>query len=190
MATAWPHPPRRRTVRRGRPDPVRGISLIEITFALIILTIAVLALISAIYSSQSLRETIREKEIANNAARKMIERLHDAAFDQIFANYSSGGGPGNVFPYAGDTSLEKLNPIPGTPLGQIFFPTAGGALSETVTDAQFPRAGMPRDLNGDGDALDADVSASYRLLPVRILVRWQGLHGPNQIELSALIAER
>ncbi len=49
---------------------------------------------------------------------------------------------------------------------------------ETVTDAALGfQVGMPRNLNGDSDALDTDVGLNARILPVLLTVEWTGRHG-------------
>ena len=53
---------------------------------------------------------------------------------------------------------------------------------ETLTDAQLGvDIGMPRDLNGDGDAADADVVGTARLHPVIVSVTWRGPNGTQTL---------
>ena len=75
----------------------------------------------------------------------------------------------------GDTfDVQGLAPIAGSEsVGTIQLIT-----DETATDLGLGyEVGMPRDLNGDGDATDTDVSSDARLLPVLLEVRWRGQSG-------------
>ncbi|MEZ6020171.1 MAG: hypothetical protein R3F17_08735 [Planctomycetota bacterium] len=54
-------------------------------------------------------------------------------------------------------------------------------LDETTTDADLGiTLGLPRDLNGDGDAADTDVSADCTLPPVIVRTRWSSAGGQRQ----------
>jgi len=175
--------PALRENRSGAPPlkPESGASLIEILIAMVVVVIALLGATSALYYSDAAREATREKVLAQNAARRVIEQMRDAPFSTLLANYSPGGAPGDTF------TVEKLNAIPGVPVGQVTFPTIGGNLREDVVDADWA---MPRDLSGEGVVDAASHNANYRLLPVRITVRWRGLRDPGQVVVNALITDR
>ena len=49
---------------------------------------------------------------------------------------------------------------------------------------------MPRDLNMNGNATDADVSADYALLPVTVRMEWRGSSGDRVLEISTLLVQR
>lgn len=173
------------SVARARARLNAGLSLVEISIAMIILAGALLALLSAIVSSDRLRQSTREQVLATNAARRVIERLRSEDFATIYATYRPGQAAA-TFP------VEGLNPDGATPIGSITFPTAGAPaqLCETVVDAAWGMSPAGRDLNGDGDATDVDVSATYELLPVRVTIRWRSLSGPTQIVVDTLITEK
>jgi hypothetical protein len=64
-------------------------------------------------------------------------------------------------------------PATGVPNGSIQI-----VLDETESDADLGlELGLPRDLNGDGDADDADVEGTARILPVLLTLRWRGENG-------------
>jgi hypothetical protein len=47
---------------------------------------------------------------------------------------------------------------------------------------------MPRDLNLDGDALDADVTGDFGMLPVAVRLRWRAPSGTIQrYEVSTIL---
>jgi len=51
----------------------------------------------------------------------------------------------------------------------------------------IPELGMPRDLNGDGDADDWDVSGDYKIVPAMVTVEWVGDKGPISVQLHTLL---
>jgi Tfp pilus assembly protein PilV len=159
----------------------RGTTIVETTIAVAIFAAAFLGLITALLSSDSLRESSRERTLAYNAARRIIEQMRSGTFSQLFTNYSSGGTPGSTF------TVERLEPISGQSVGTVSFPTVDSALREDVTDTLW---GMPRDLNGDGTIDSGDHAADYELLPVRITVQWQSLHGPAKLTVETLIVDK
>lgn len=175
----------------------QGMTLVEVMVAAVILAIALLALLgSLLFASRLIRES-EDINIAKNAARGIIESMRMYDTDYIYALYNSnpvddpnghGTAPGDNF------FVEGLNVSPDDPdgfVGKIEFPevSLGGimVLSETATDLEL---GMPRDLNGDGDAGDADVSQDYRLLPVTVRIQWKSHGPPQEMRMQSFIAER
>ena len=147
-----------------------GLSLVELMIALVVIAIALLAIFSLVVSSSQVQQETREKALAYNAARLKIEEMRSKTFSSIWSIYKAGGSTGNTF------AVDGLQPIAGdAAVGFIFFPERNNLLSETVADSEL---GMPKDLNRDGDALDDDVTNGatiYKILPVRIRIRWQGV---------------
>jgi prepilin-type N-terminal cleavage/methylation domain-containing protein len=73
-------------------------------------------------------------------------------------------------------------------VGEITFPESGGNLTETYVDSTM---GMPRDLNRDGDSADTNVSLSYKILPVKVSVRWKSMNGKDMyIEVNTFITDK
>lgn len=169
----------------------RGVTLLELIIAMAVLAIALLALVSSITSSAKVQQNTRDKTLAYNAAREVIEQMRAYPIDEIWRRYNSatgdnvgtGSNPGNTF------TVARLNAPPsGVPVGQVFFPEKGGALNETYVD---PSMGMPKDLNRNGDALDTNVNDTYRILPVKVVVTWMAIGGREiQIEVNTLITEK
>ena len=161
--------------------PASGFTMIELMIAMVVVVVALLGATSALYYSDASRQMTREKVLAQNAARRMIEQMRDANFSTVFASYSTGGTPGPTF------TVEHLTAIPSVPVGQITFPVIGTFLRETVTDADW---GMPRDLNGNGSVDALNHNADYRLLPVRVTIRWRSIRGQGQVVVNALLTLR
>lgn len=180
----------KRCVRgRGRPDA--GLSLVELMIAIVVIAIALIALVSLIVSSSQVQQEAREKTLAYNAARRQIEVMRSTSFLSIFAAYRAGGTQGNTF------AVEGLIPVsPDTAAGKIDFPLTGANLSENPSDtALAAQLGMPKDLNRDGDTTDTDVSSTspvqYKILPVRIRVRWLGVaKKQTTIEVTSFITDK
>ncbi len=171
----------------------RGMTIVEIVIAMGVLVVALLAIMSAMLSSDRLRQVSREQVLAYNAARDVVETMRNSTFNQIFTNFTPGGVNGGTFDVPLTVSVPPLSGVTlnqvtsGTSVGTVTFPMTGTNLDETVTDAAL---GMPRDLNGDGDATDTSVAGTYVLLPVRVTVRWQSQTGPVEISINTLIAEK
>jgi prepilin-type N-terminal cleavage/methylation domain-containing protein len=183
-----------RAPQRARPASA-GFSMVELMAAIVILTVAISGFTSSILSSMVLSRMNRESGVAQQAARQMLEQIHGEEFREAFfafntaaGDYGGGGvefGPG--FPVQG---LDLL-PADGDGLvGRIEFPTVdfGGVeqLREDVVDAGF---GMPRDLDGDGIDVD-DHSGDYELLPVRVIVEWNGVRGPRQVTMESILSSQ
>lgn len=170
----------------------RGITLVEIAIAMAIIAIALLAVMGTMMSGQKSNQSTRENALAMTHARQKLEEMRSQTFSEIYSRYNSdpsddpggnGTAPGSAF------TITGLNPQSGLPLGMIQFPEAGtpATLREDATDSKL---GMPRDMNGD-NAIDSSArSSDYKILPVRILIRWQGMTGPTQFEMHTILYER
>ncbi len=169
---------RNRAAHGGRA----GLSLIELAIATSILMIGIVSVLSASSQMHSLRQSNRDRTLAQNAVRSMAERMHAAAHgfssdpatwaERLLTAYSAGGSFGATFAIEGLTLVEGDEAV-GTI--EIFSDeTDGGA--ELGSEL-----GMPRDLNGDGDHDDTDVSDGARLLPVVLSLRWRGENGVQRL---------
>jgi prepilin-type N-terminal cleavage/methylation domain-containing protein len=98
-----------------------------------------------------------------------------------------GDGIGNNFVVPG---LRPRSDDPDGVPGAIIFPEATDAtgavvLSERTQDAFL---GPARDLNGNGTTNDLDVTADYVMLPLTVLVQWEGLFGEaRQVRLDTVL---
>ena len=168
----------------------RGLTLLEIIIAMGILVVAVVGIMSALVSAVRVDEATAEQVRALNACKSKIEEMKMQPFAEVWRRYNTNGaddpGGANTAPGA-NFAVTGLVPLAtdadGMP-GQVIFPETAGNVSETVVDA---RLATPRDLNGDGDSLDVNVSTTYRLLPVRVVVDWRGAKGPGHVELTTFL---
>lgn len=162
--------------------------------ALSVLVVALTGLLGVVFYGGRLREAYREQVRAQTAARSVLEMMRAERLEEVYARYNddpaddpggSGTGHGSAFP------VEGLVSPAGRPAGRIFFPEAGTppTLREDVADPAFD---MPagKDLNGDG-RIDSDSRArDYQLLPVRIVVEWQGKGKGRRLEVAALLTRK
>jgi type II secretory pathway pseudopilin PulG len=178
----------RRHGRRQRGNR-GGFTLAELALAMTMLIVALVSISAATLRTHSLRRQNRERTLANTAIRSIAERIHALAYvtaeqnpgnwaPSILAVYGPGGTIGSTF------DVIELNPTnAGGQVGLINIIT-----DETTTDAiEGTELGLPRDLNGDQDALDVDVSADARILPVVVSVTYTGQTGAVTITHTFLI---
>jgi len=165
---------------RGRRARIRsGFTLIELAIATSILMVGLVAIISATSKMHSLRKLTRERVLAQNAMRSVAERIHARSFGlsnthpeewvaQLIGVYGPDGTIGDRF------AVRGLTAVSGSPsVGAVQILT-----DETVDDEAIGyELGLPRDLNGDGDANDSDVTPDARILPIVLEVRWRGQAG-------------
>src|SRR5262245_15136649 len=181
-----------------RPSSGRGRSraaftLLEVLCAVVVLALAALGLSRAMIASNQLASDSRERALATEAARRMLEELQDTSFGSVFRTYDANpandlGGAGKA-PGANFT-VDGLQATPDDAdgmVGEIVFPVIGTQLRET---ADLPELGMPHDLDGGGTLDAADHAADYALLPVLVRVRWRGQTAPMQVELRTILAQR
>ncbi len=179
---------------RAQGGKEAGFGLVEVMVALAIIAVGVVGLLAALLPAIQLSDTSRETTVAMNAAREMIAIIDRSwSFDDTFAMYNkdsnddpdgAGTAPGPGF------IVEDLSAQPGDAdgfVGRISFPVTGAALRE---DTMNPELGMPRDLNGDGVVDAADHSGDYIILPVTVIIEWQGAAGLRSTEISTLLTER
>jgi hypothetical protein len=117
--------------------------------------------------------------------------MKQTPFNEIWRRYNqipgddpggAGTAPGQNFDVAG----LRAQPGDGDGLpGRIFFPEVGNVLNETFVD---PLMGIPvpKDLNGDNDATDTNVT-NYLILPVRVVVDWRGAGGNTHLEITTFL---
>ncbi|MDP6988138.1 MAG: hypothetical protein QF903_01500, partial [Planctomycetota bacterium] len=129
--------------------------------------------------THSLRRQNRERAVAQNAVRLISEEIQAFSARTLTANpgqwsvdlvaaFEPGGAFGPSFDVTG------LGPADGeTAVGSVIVVT-----DEQLTDAQLGfELGMPRDLDGDGEADNDDVTTGARILPVIVRTRWKGVSG-------------
>jgi len=182
---------RHRSLRRPR-ETRGGFSQLELLCAVSVLVIATLGFALGLISSERLAGAVRERTLATEHARRVIEEMEDASFSQVFALYDSNpaNDPGGVAAPGAAFDVEGLTPLTDDPdgrVGEILFPVSGTQLREDVVMRSL---GMPHDLNGIGGIDWANHADDYQLLPVLVRVRWRS-HGPAMTtELRTILCLR
>ena len=159
-----------------------GFTMIEAVVVMSILLMGLLAMTSTSVTVHALRESDRERRLANSALDSIIEDVKgianaqvgtDPTWSQNFANaYAIGGTPGPLYPVNG------LQPRDGEPSVVSVTITT----DETLTDQELGvNLGMPRDLDNDGLIDNADVTATATIMPVIVRVRWNGSSGNREL---------
>lgn len=200
---------------RGRHEasPSRGIALLEVMIAAMLVAIAVTAIAQATVNSMLATRQVDERLAASLAARKKMEEIANTPFDQIVDRYRYGGTIGNTFDVymteagsGSQTLLQGLSDPYGIPqkAAEIIIIT-----NEDSTAADYGRdlkpydgrpdscefVGLPMDLNGNGTLGDGNVWGSLPnqrtavRFPVGIVVRWPGVKGDERYELWNVISK-
>ena len=175
---------------RRRPKTLRdGFTLLETIVSMAVLMLAILGITTTVWQVHSLREENQLRRTAENAARTMAQEIQveSAALHEdpltwapnLIAVFGAGGAIGPDFAVPG---LDLVD-------GDAFAGSIEIVTDETTTDAAVDaELGLPRDLNGDGTATSADVSAEALLLPFVVQVRWRSGLGPRTIRLPVYAA--
>jgi len=175
----------------SRRAPERGFSILELMISSTVFVLVAGAVVTALVVSNSLNMTNRETALASRAAQSMLEELKACEFSEVFACYdgtaaddpAGGGSPGANFAVNGlDVQADDDDGLAGA----IEFPGTGTTLREDEND---PELGMPRDLDGDTNVDAVNHSGDYRILPVRVVVRWTGQNGPRTFEVVTVLAD-
>jgi prepilin-type N-terminal cleavage/methylation domain-containing protein len=188
-----------RAIRIGRAGlrGAGGFTMLELMLVVSVLAIAFVALSRSLVGSMAMSGVNRESALATDGVRQMIEVLQGVEeFDQVWRLYNAdpgddpgpGPAPGNAFDVPG---LRAVAGDADGRVGEIVFPDADtGAGLGLFEDLDLPDLGRPRDLDADGDVDGVDCSATYRLLPVLVRLRWQGPNGERTAEVSTILADR
>ena len=166
-----------------------GMTLTETAMAMSVMLVALMSVSAANLRTSALGRQNHERAVAMNVVRSVADRIQ--AFSQqaleadpttwssaLVAALSAGGAIGNKF------DLAELTPQGAAgSVGSIQVVT-----DETVTDQTLNLTlGMPRDLDGDAQATNADVTGTARLLPVVINVDWSGPNGTVSLRHPILL---
>ena len=160
--------------------------MVEVSLSMVVLMVGVLAITSSTLRIDALRRRNHDSATAHLALSRAAETLQAHA---ARARFEVDGDSVNTW---AETFLSLAQADFDDGFQVTGFTPVQGASSvgsielisdESLTDAGLGVVmGMPRDLNGDGDALDDDVGEDARLLPVIIHLAWSG---PNGDEVRA-----
>ena len=171
---------------------IGGFVTIEALIAMVILTTCGIILSSSLTASFASRVVNEERGAAARAARNILEDMRNVPFVDLYRTFNvdprddpngEGTAPGHQF------SVEGLQASPNDPdgfVGLIVLPTGTAALRE---DVQNKALGLPRDLNGDGVVDRLDHSRDYVLMPIQVIVEWDGFAGPQTLPMASMLVD-
>ncbi len=159
---------------RKRDAREAGFTILEAAVSLTLLAVALLALWGTLMYCSRSNIAAEQRMKALNAAQAKIEELKSVPFESLINELGPGGNSGDTF------AVATLDADQATASGRIAF-------FVDETDSQGEVLGFPLDLNGDGDALDVDVSDGFEIMPVRITVRWNGVLGEQRVDLRSFL---
>lgn len=90
---------------KGKRNPSRGFSLIELMITVVILVIVLIGLLQLFIYCLSLAQMAGNLTIAITEAQGKLEEIRNHSFDSIAADYAQDGSLGNIF------NLNRLNGI-------------------------------------------------------------------------------
>ncbi|MFT7484560.1 MAG: hypothetical protein ACI9F9_000400 [Candidatus Paceibacteria bacterium] len=165
--------------------------MVELMISVGILTLCCGMLASTLSSTGMLRRTNLERAVAVEAARGVIEDMHNCEYGIVFETFNddplddpggAGSAPGKHFQVEG-LAAAALD-LDGF-VGEVVFPTNASPLLESVVDEGLT---MPRDLNGDMMIDDEDHAADHVVLPVRVIIQWKGRGGERYFEMQTMLS--
>lgn len=131
----------------ARPSLSRqGFTFVEIAVVLVIMSVAVAIFASTVTAGSQLRAVIRERSIAAEACRAILESMRNEDFSEVFALYNThpGDDPGGPGTAPGATfAVRGLSARPGAPggvPGEVRFPTSEEFNTVALVGAQRIKA--------------------------------------------------
>jgi hypothetical protein len=183
-------PPSTREPRRSA-----GFSLLEVSLAIVTLTVTLVGVTGSIVAGDELQHVNRESALAEDAARRTVETLRGLPFETVFARYnaSSADDPGGMASPGENFDVPGLDADPDDAdgfVGLVEFPVVPLAPDELREDLAGFGFGLPADLSGDGNIDANDHAGDYVLLPVRVTVAWSGKSGVRNLAVETILCAR
>lgn len=159
-----------------------AISLLEVSFATMILAMVMLSLLSTLYSVQMINIISAKYRLADTAACEQLQQaryviLTLMAQGKVAEIYDSQTGYGTAEAPA-TFSVPGLKPLrPKEPVGTIFV----------IQNENSVWLGEPLDLNLDG-RLDSETwKPNYKIFPVRVKISWQSKTGKQLTHTASTV---
>ncbi len=181
-------------MRRPRRSNEEGFALVELIVAALVLVVAVFGVAAALGSSWRQHRQSRATAIAVAAIRDRIAEIQwyaNTGVTGLYAYYTSTAGSTFDVPAVPNVH-EGLLPIPGrSHVGTIlcWHDETGAASPSGASSGDSARAGLPRDLNMDDDAGDANlVGSDMKVVPLKISLDFMDTTGPRHMEVFYVAA--
>jgi type II secretory pathway pseudopilin PulG len=174
-----------------------GITLLELTIVIAVLSVAVGMHASTLVSLSRQRDVARESAEVSAAVQNVLETIRGRPFELVASLYDSdpsndpdgpGTAPGNRF------AIEGFSPLGGAAdglVGTILIPERrlDDGSWQVREDLELPELGLPRDLDGDSIVDGLDHRADLVRLPLQVRVDWQGRHGVRSYSITTMLAQ-
>ena len=177
---------------RPRASRRAGMTLTELMVAMMVMTVSVYLLSSTITATIGHSISKRERLLAAEAARSLLEEMRALPCADLFALYNAdpsddpdgaGTAPGKHFDVPG------LAPLPTDAdgfVGEIILPADQAPLNENIVNEEL---GFPRDISGDALIDGHDHAADYVALPIKVVLNWSGRMGEREFEIYTIFAD-
>jgi Tfp pilus assembly protein PilW len=157
--------------RLTRRDRTTGSLLVEAMATLMILTVGILGVLSAIRTNFLATQDVRSNDQAHFAFESAITKLRETTFDSLYSTYTGKS-----------ISVDWYTPTSGgTATVQVAF-----NVDETALPWQY---GPIADLDGDGVLNTKNVSAGYDLLPTRLTLTYPTTYGTETKSLYLVLGQ-
>ena len=149
---------------------VRGYSLVELVIALTLLAVGIMGFMSSYVSNVRSADEAIDMGQVRVAMDNVVEAMRTTPLSDIYLQYQ-----GSILEAP---DLERLSPsVPATAQVTCY-------VNERSLPAEF---GGITDLDADRSTASADCSATYRLLPVRLLLTYGTRYGATTREVYVLL---
>jgi hypothetical protein len=186
------------TMDRVERQGTAGSAMLDVVMGCTVLTIAVLGALSVIPGAAQMQNGLCEREEAQLVLQRIAEEVFRESPTEAFVEFNSSGmddfdgpdtGHGPEFDLQG--SIPTSN---GSALGRVILPhytINGFGEARIFEDTIDPLLGMPCDLDGDGVVSTGGVPPEDLLiLPVRLVIEWEGVGGRQHIETRFILGNR
>lgn len=183
---------------RGKTRLVRqrGVSLIQALIAVPMLLLTILGAAAVLASASRQRASAEATGIAISVLRDKVNEIQAYANQSLgdtYTHYTSSAH--NTFTVPAISGVRAgLTPLPGnTHVGRIYCwnDETGAALPSGANPGDSTRVGLPRDLNMDDDAEDANLlSFDMKVIPMKITLDFVDASGSRHIEVFYMVASQ
>jgi len=174
-----------------------GVSLLELTVVIAILSVALGMHASTLVSLGRQRDVARDSAEVSAAVQNLLETIRGRPFELVASLFDSdpsndpdgpGTAPGNRF------AIEGFSPLDGAAdglVGTILIPERrlDDGSWQVREDLELPELGLPRDLNGDSIVDGLDHRGDLVRLPLRVRVDWRSRNGARSYSITTMLAQ-
>lgn len=185
MSSAAKSTPNASSARTRNFSPVRAFTLAEVAVSMGVLAVALTVLLQATVSLAFSRQVSTERHRAATTLSRAVETLQSLGPHEAILQY---GSLGVGTPFVADGLSAPITGVAHPNVEIEFF------VDETEDE---PSLGLPRDLDGDGEVSNSDVTqlgtdgnVVATILPVRLSLRWRSKDGATRTQVwTAVITE-